>query len=135
MFKINFAQIFVCFVLVYLFLISFVIFASGFSRVAGSLEQLVGWGVVVMASSKLTTSVLASSEDKTYEISSEIGRGAYGTVYKARDRRDESKFVALKEITIPLHSEDGVPASTIREIGLLKQLEKYNHPNVVKYEC
>lgn len=85
-----------------------------------------------MASSKLTTSVPASSEDKTYEISSEIGRGAYGTVYKARDRRDESKFVALKEITIPLHSEDGVPASTIREIGLLKQLEKYNHPNVVK---
>lgn len=87
-----------------------------------------------MASSKLTTSVPTSSEDKTYEISSEIGRGAYGTVYKARDRRDESKFVALKEITIPLHSEDGVPASTIREIGLLKQLEKYNHPNVVKYE-
>lgn len=85
-----------------------------------------------MASNGISTVPPSGGGDKHYEISSEIGRGAYGTVYKARDRRNEGAFVALKEISIPTNSEEGVPASTIREIGLLKQLEKYNHPNVVR---
>lgn len=32
-------------------------------------------------------------------------------------------------------TEDGVPMSTLREIALLKQLDGYKHPNIVKYEC
>lgn len=66
----------------------------------------------------------------TYEAINKIGRGAYGTVYKARDKQTGQE-VALKKVCIPL-TEDGIPLNTLREIALLKQLNAYDHPNVVK---
>lgn len=57
--------------------------------------------------------------------------GAYGTVYKARDTANEGQMVALKKVRVPL-TEEGVPMSTLREISLLKQMEKYEHPNIVR---
>lgn len=59
-----------------------------------------------------------------------IGAGAYGIVYKAQDRRNKA-VVALKKIRLNNDEtdEDGVPSSSLREIGLLKGL---NHPNVLK---
>lgn len=59
-----------------------------------------------------------------------IGSGAYGVVYRARDRRDNST-VALKKIKINGQDtdEDGVPSSSLREIGLLRSLK---HPNVLR---
>ncbi|CAG0891590.1 unnamed protein product [Darwinula stevensoni] len=57
--------------------------------------------------------------------------GAYGTVYKARDRTNPSQIVALKKVRVPL-TEDGIPMSTMREIALLRQLEAFEHPNVVR---
>ena len=56
--------------------------------------------------------------------------GAYGTVYKACDKVT-GDIVALKQIRFVL-TEDGVPMSILREIALLKQLQKFNHPNVVR---
>ena len=56
--------------------------------------------------------------------------GAYGTVYKARDRVSD-KIVAIKKVKLAL-TEDGVPMSVLREISLLKQLGKSNHPNIVR---
>ena len=71
--------------------------------------------------------------ERHYEIVAEIGRGAYGTVYKARDINNEGKFVALKEIRIQTSSEEGMPMSTVREIAMLKQLEnQLEHQNVVR---
>lgn len=66
-----------------------------------------------------------------YEEVAEIGTGAYGTVYKARDLLNEGRFVALKRVRI-LNSEEGMPLSTIREISLLKQIDHFAHPNVVR---
>ena len=60
-----------------------------------------------------------------------IFSGAYGTVYKARDTANEGQMVALKKVRVPL-TEEGVPMSTLREISLLKQMEKYEHPNIVR---
>ena len=57
--------------------------------------------------------------------------GAYGTVYKARDTISD-KIVAIKKVKLAL-TEDGVPMSVLREISLLKQLGKANHPNIVRY--
>ena len=57
--------------------------------------------------------------------------GAYGTVYKARDTLTD-KIVAIKKVKLAL-TEDGVPMSVLREISLLKQLGKANHPNIVRY--
>jgi len=65
-----------------------------------------------------------------YEEISVIGNGAYGTVYKARDRVSD-KIVAIKKVKLAL-TEDGVPMSVLREISLLKQLGKSNHPNIVR---
>jgi serine/threonine protein kinase len=52
-------------------------------------------------------------------------------VYKARDLHRPGEVVALKKVRIPL-SDDGVPVSLIREIALLKQLENFQHPNIVR---
>lgn len=74
----------------------------------------------------------ANSAGSTYERLSEIGKGAYSAVYKGRDRYNEGRFVAMKEVHIRLNSEEGVPMTTVREIGLLRQLDKFEHPNVVR---
>lgn len=50
-----------------------------------------------------------------------IGEGTYGVVYKARDK-NTGKFVALKKIR-PESENEGIPATTIREILLLKNLK------------
>ncbi|KAL7646581.1 UNVERIFIED_CONTAM: hypothetical protein RMT77_001832 [Armadillidium vulgare] len=67
----------------------------------------------------------------SYDELSVIGNGAYGTVYLGRDKSNEGRLVALKKIRITL-TEDGVPVNALREIALLKQLEKFEHPNIVR---
>lgn len=68
-------------------------------------------------------------EHASYEDLSLIGNGAYGTVYKAKDKTS-GQIVALKKVRIPL-TEDGLPMSTLREIAALKSLERYEHPHIV----
>eukprot|EP00096_Caligus_rogercresseyi_P014567 TRINITY_DN7078_c0_g1_i1.p1 TRINITY_DN7078_c0_g1~~TRINITY_DN7078_c0_g1_i1.p1 ORF type:complete len:361 (-),score=86.65 TRINITY_DN7078_c0_g1_i1:411-1493(-) len=65
-----------------------------------------------------------------YEEINRIGKGAYGTVYLARDTQKD-RFVALKKMKFCL-TEDGVPMAILREISLLKQLERFDHPNIVR---
>ena len=59
--------------------------------------------------------------------------GAYGTVFKAKDVIT-GNIVALKTMRFAL-TEDGVPMAILREISLLKQLERFDHPNIVRYVC
>jgi len=56
-----------------------------------------------------------------------IGEGAYGIVYKAKDKITD-QYVALKKIRLETESE-GVPSTAIREISLLKELD---HPSIVQ---
>lgn len=70
--------------------------------------------------------------DHNYEEIDVIGNGAYGTVFKAKDPHNEGSWVAIKRIKIQ-NTEEGMPMSAIREIALLKQLENYEHPNIVRY--
>ncbi|XP_078277475.1 cyclin-dependent kinase 6 [Rhinoraja longicauda] len=71
------------------------------------------------------------SFSERYEPVAEIGEGAYGKVYKARDRNNEGRFVALKKVRVQT-GEEGMPLSTIREVAVLRQLESFEHPNVVR---
>lgn len=62
---------------------------------------------------------------------SEIGRGAYGTVYKAR-HRISGQLVAMKQIPLPVSGE-GVPMNAIREIAALRRMECFEHRNIVRF--
>ncbi|CAH1773799.1 unnamed protein product [Owenia fusiformis] len=79
----------------------------------------------------MTSRDTQTAGDKDYEEICQIGSGAFGTVFKAKDPNNDGKFVALKKIRVQM-SEDGIPMSTIREIALLKQIEAFEHPNIVR---
>ncbi|KAK5601802.1 Cyclin-dependent kinase 4 [Crenichthys baileyi] len=74
--------------------------------------------------------VMANCTSVQYEPVAEIGGGAYGTVYKARDT-ESGKFVALKNVRVQT-DQNGLPVSTVREVALLKRMEQFDHPNVVR---
>ena len=65
-----------------------------------------------------------------FEIQDKLGEGTYGVVYKARKRNGDG-VVALKKIKMDPNDE-GIPATTIREVSLLNNLSE--HPCVVKLE-
>lgn len=56
-----------------------------------------------------------------------LGEGTYGVVFKAYDLIS-NQFVALKKIRMEYEEDEGIPATTLREISSLKSL---NHPNIV----
>jgi cyclin-dependent kinase len=59
-----------------------------------------------------------------YTTVEEVGRGAYGTVYKCQDISD-GQIYALKTIEVKPEDE-GIPSTTIREVSLLKLLDHIN---------
>ena len=61
-----------------------------------------------------------------YQKQEKLGEGTYGVVYKAIDKRT-GDVVALKKIRLE-QEEEGIPATSIREISILKEL---HHPNIV----
>mmetsp|Transcript_47731 Transcript_47731/g.108324 ORF Transcript_47731/g.108324 Transcript_47731/m.108324 type:complete len:301 (-) Transcript_47731:296-1198(-) len=63
---------------------------------------------------------------KTEKGGGGLGEGAYGVVYKGKDKKT-GEIVAMKKIRLELEDE-GMPSTALREISLLKEL---THPNVV----
>uniref|UniRef100_A0A0K0DVI9 Protein kinase domain-containing protein n=1 Tax=Strongyloides stercoralis TaxID=6248 RepID=A0A0K0DVI9_STRER len=59
-----------------------------------------------------------------------VGEGTYGVVYKSK-HKFSGNIVALKKIRIEA-DEEGVPATAIREIAMLRELK---HPNIVSLEA
>ena len=76
----------------------------------------------------LLDSVDQAALGSAYIIESMIGEGTYGVVFKAKSRQTEA-HVAIKKLRLDGHTE-GVPATAIREITLLQDLN--NHPNIVR---
>lgn len=71
----------------------------------------------------------------SYELLAEVGQGAYARVYKAREVGETRRLLAVKKFNIPANasaSETGIPAFMIREVALLRKMENFNHPNIVK---
>ena len=60
-----------------------------------------------------------------YEVIENIGKGSYGTVYKAI-KIETCQTVALKKVR--LIEDEGVSGSLMREISILKELK---HENIV----
>ena len=63
---------------------------------------------------------------KSYKGLEKLGRGTYGSVYKAQ-KINSTDVVAIKKIKLDVESE-GVPSTTLREISILKKMV---HPNIV----
>jgi len=55
------------------------------------------------------------------------GEGTYGLVYKAMDL-EKNEIVAIKKIKLD-NNEEGIPATTMREVSLLSHLK---HPNIIE---
>ncbi|CAL8274403.1 unnamed protein product [Lota lota] len=72
------------------------------------------------------------TEDRSYEILVEIGEGAYGKVFKARELCEQQRLVAVKMLTVHGDAECGIPPFMIREVALLRKIEHFNHPNIIK---
>uniref|UniRef100_UPI0037E84862 cyclin-dependent kinase 6 n=1 Tax=Semicossyphus pulcher TaxID=241346 RepID=UPI0037E84862 len=68
-----------------------------------------------------------------YELLAEAGEGSYGKVYKAREVGEEQRLLAVKKLKVHGDTaEMGIPAFMIREVALLRKLNYFNHPNIVK---
>jgi len=79
------------------------------------------------AKTNTMTVVTASNGLERYKRLEKLGEGTYGLVYKARDLVD-NQIVAIKKIKLD-NNEEGIPATTMREISLLSHLK---HPNIVE---
>ncbi|XP_022059269.1 cyclin-dependent kinase 4 [Acanthochromis polyacanthus] len=74
-----------------------------------------------------------SSKPLSYELLAEVGEGCYGKVYKAREVGERQRLLAVKKFNIRGEAlQSGIPAFMIREVALLRKMEDFNHPNVVK---
>ncbi|KAL7067496.1 putative cell division control protein 28 [Cryptosporidium serpentis] len=77
----------------------------------------------------MQASSIVKTKSTTYVVLQELGSGTYGRVVKAYDQNDPKKLVAIKFFHLEEHEEEGVPATSIRELDILKSLK---HPNIVK---
>lgn len=65
-----------------------------------------------------------------YDIKEKLGEGTYGEVYKAVDTQNR-QYIALKKMRLLEADDEGVPATALREVSLLKELSEC--ANIVKY--
>ncbi|KAM4597818.1 cyclin-dependent kinase 6 [Polymixia lowei] len=69
---------------------------------------------------------------RSYEVLAEVGEGAYGKVYKARELGEKQRLLAVKKMNLVGDPDCGIPAFMIREVALLRKIESFNHPNIIK---
>jgi len=75
---------------------------------------------------------LSQSSFADYEILEKLGEGTYGIVQKAK-HKSTGQIVAIKRVKTDTSDDEGIPATTIREVSLLRAL---SHPHIIAlYAC
>ena len=71
-----------------------------------------------------------------FDILDNLGGGAYGMVYRARDRERGGEIVALKKVAVREDPDIGIPPFVMREIANLNRLSATpadrGEPNIVR---
>ena len=70
-------------------------------------------------------------EVSKYEKQAKIGQGTFGEVFKARDKRNKQKIVALKKVLME-NEKEGFPITALREIRILQLLRHENIVNLIE---
>ena len=82
----------------------------------------------------VVSSPSAGVRQRKYELMEQVGEGAYGTVFKARDLRG-NRFVALKKVmSAGRRSEGNMHAAAMREVRNLLQTKKFGCANLIGLE-
>ncbi|KAL6055229.1 Cell division protein kinase 1 [Balamuthia mandrillaris] len=76
-----------------------------------------------MDKSKASSAAQKAHRLSKYEIKEKLGEGTYGEVYKAIDlSTPDHRVIALKKMRLLEAEDEGVPATALREVALLKEL-------------
>ena len=68
-----------------------------------------------------------------FVILGDVGGGAYGTVYKAKDNADNGKIVALKKISVQEDPDvPGYPPFVMREVTNLNRLSSSPDKHIIR---
>uniref|UniRef100_A0A915EGS0 cyclin-dependent kinase n=1 Tax=Ditylenchus dipsaci TaxID=166011 RepID=A0A915EGS0_9BILA len=84
----------------------------------------------VSANSMYCPGISGCRHVEEYELLNKIEEGAYGVVYRAREKKTK-KMMALKRLKME-KERDGFPITSLREINML--LKCRNHPNIVNLQ-
>ena len=70
-------------------------------------------------------------EVSKYEKLAKIGQGTFGEVFKAKDKKNKNKIVALKKVLMD-NEKEGFPITALREIRILQLLNNENIVNLIE---
>ncbi|PNF41425.1 hypothetical protein B7P43_G14121, partial [Cryptotermes secundus] len=70
-------------------------------------------------------------EAAKYEKVAKIGQGTFGEVFKAKDKKTNKKFVAMKKVLMD-NEKEGFPITALREIRILQLLKHENVVNLIE---